>query len=829
MQPKKWFLNKLKLQTMLTEYIKSTLRSLSRQKGFATLNFLGLGTALTIALLTGLMLVHERHFDDFHPVGDRIYRVVTHIEDPTSGTVNKISSPATILPSYLRDQKLDIGQLTEVNFMDEMVVRLTAERFFLEKSLLYADTAFFSLFNFKTKTGNALAALQRPNQVLLTETTAARYFPKENAIGKRITIEDGECLSKEFEVAGIIEDAPANSHLQFSMLVSALSRKQSTDAGWGWFNSSQLLYVKTGSQMDAAQIGQRLTSIATEHQDKDDKSRYEYKLQPLADIHTNMDYADGNISYTADFQQFYWLGAIALFLLLIAAVNYINLATAIALRKAREVGVRKSLGASRWDLAKRFWFETFVLVAAAVLTAALVANLLLPILNNFLDRKIVVNWFSPEVLGIMAGLCAITTLAAGFYPAIVMAGFSPTEAFRGKISGKGNSTSLLLRKGLVTFQFVVAQVFIIAVIVAAMQMKYIRSKPLGFQSAGIVTLRLPQAGKAANTSTLISEFNKIPGVISMTQGIGAPTSSSGMTTVFNTPEKYEQNGKEVIIKIADPKYLETYGLQLRSGRFLNASDMAAAAESVPEKDRKYSVVLNETGVKNLGFSDPEAAIGQKVQLGMNNMTAPVIGVVADFHTRSLRSDMASVAILPYHNRNYSLGIRLDPSAANMATLAKMESIWKSVFPADLFTAAFLDDYLVSLYRDESRLYSMFKLIALLALLINALGLIGLTVFVVEAKTKEIGIRKVLGASVAGITSLLAKDYLKLVIIAIVFASPVAYYFMQKWLTNFAYRIDIQAWMFVAAGFAAVLIAFLTVGFQSVKAALANPVKSLRSE
>ncbi len=808
---------------------KTAFRSLRNQKGFAALNFFGLFVALTVALLTGAMLFHERSFDKFHMDSDRIFRIVTDMEDPQSGTSNKFAIPATILPSYIRDQKLDIGPHTVVRFADEILVRLHETRFFMEKNVYYADSAFFSIFDFKTKTGNALFALQKTNQVLLTETTAAKYFPHENAVGKRITIEDSECPNTEFEVAGIIEDAPANSHMRFNMLVSAVSRKESTDAGWGWFDSSLGVYLKLDENRSGDQIAAQLTTIANQNKDKEDISRYDYKLQAMSDIHANLDYGDNGMGYTVDFEQFYWLGAIALFLLLIAAVNYINLSTAIALRKAREVGVRKTMGASRWDLAKRFWLETFVLVAGAVLAAAFAANALLPILNNFLDRQIVAHWLSPQMVGLLAGLCAVTTLAAGFYPAIVLAGFSPTEAFRGKIAGKGSRTSFNLRRGLVTFQFVVAQVFIIAVIVAAWQMDYVRSKPLGFQTAGIVNLNLPQEAKPDKVSTLMSDINRIPGVICMTKGMGAPTSRSGMTTRFDLPEEFEKNKKELVVKIADPKYLETYGIQLKAGRFLNESDMVAAAESVPQEDRKYSVVLNETGVKSLGFATPEAALGKNVKIGINDMTAPIVGVMSDFHTRSLRAKMTNTAIIPFHRNNNSIGIRLDPSAANTATLAKMESVWKSVFPADLFTAAFMDEFLASLYRNESRVYAMFKLVALLALLINALGLIGLTVFMVEAKTKEIGIRKVLGASVASVTGLLLRDFVKLVLIAIVIASPIAYYFMQRWLSNFIYRIDIQWWMFATAGVLALVVAFLTVGFQSVKAALANPVKSLRSE
>jgi putative ABC transport system permease protein len=814
----------MEIKTLLSQ----TLRSLRHQKGFTALNFLGLSVAITVSLLTALMVFHERSFDNFHINGDRLFRVVVQMDNPQTDTEH-FAEVATVAPAIALAEMKDMGQFMEVNVHNTELVRLSPERFFEEKDLIFADTAFFSLFNFEIKTGNARNALVQPNVVLLTETTAAKYFPHENAVGKRLTIELMECPVKEFEVVGIVADAPANSHLPFNMIVSAASLTPNPDASWGWFSSGQYLYVKPGANISTTQIGERLSAIANDRKDKGDDSRYTYSLQPLADIHTNMKYANGNAIYTADFEQYYWIAAIALFLLLVAAINYINLATAIAQRKAREVGVRKTLGASRWQLARRFWFETFILVTGALCTAAIAAHLLLPVLNQFLDKNIVAHWYSVEMLGFMAILCGVTTLVAGFYPAFVLAGFSPVEAFRGKFLGKGTRTSLTLRRGLVMFQFVVAQVFIVAVIVAATQMHYIRSKPLGFRKEGVVDLRLPFEAKPEQISAFRSELSNIPGVLSTTRCSGGPTSRSGFTTRFNRPELFEQHGLEVAMKVADPQYLETYDLEMVTGRFLNESDMAQAADGLPEKERKYVCVVNETAVKNLGYATPEEVIGQKVRTGANGVTPTIVGVVHDFHTRSLRSALQSVVVIPFHQFNGALGVRLEPASANAVSLSKIESVWKTIFPKDLFQAAFMDDYLASLYHDENQVYSIFRLVALLALLINALGLIGLTVFVVAAKTKEIGIRKVLGASVAGITGLLAKDFLILVVAAIVIASPIANYFMNKWLANFIYHVDIQWWMFAVAGLAAVVIAFLTVGLQSVRAALANPVESLRSE
>jgi putative ABC transport system permease protein len=810
----------------MKELIKGIYRSLSRQKGFAALNFLGLSVATTISLLVGLMVFHEFSFDNFHNESDRIYRVVVKMDLPNNES-EIMAEVASILPSVIKPEMKESGQFVEVIYRDEELVRLSPTNFFKEKDIVFADSTFFDLFNFEVKTGNARQALSKPNLVLLTETIASKYFPNEPAIGKQITLDIENCPVKVFEVAGIIADAPANSHLPFTMVVSTASWKIDKDADWGWSMGGQYLYVKPGKNIDAAQIGTQISSIANTRKQKDNESKYTYSLQSLADIHTNLEYENSNATYTVDVEQFYWIGAVTLFLLLIAIVNYINLSTAIAQRKAREIGVLKTLGASKSALAMRFGFETFVLVLGAVLCSIAVANMLLPKVNVFLEKNIVANWLSPQMLGFMAVLTLATTLLAAFYPALVLSGFSPVEAFRGNSIGKSKKSSLTLRRGLVVFQFMVAQVFIVAVIVAAMQMQYVRSKPLGFNKEGVLNLRLPEAD-AAKISAFRSEVARIAGVQTTSHCLGAPTYRSGMTTVFNRPELFEQQRLEMAFKNADPQYLETYGLQLTHGRFINDSDVAQVAESVDEKERNYNCVLNETAVKNLGYT-PETALGNRIKTGTGVSDATIVGVVRDFHTRSLRSPIQSVVMMPMHNFKRTLGIKLAPAAANAATLAKVEAIWKTVFPADLFTASFLDEYLASLYLVEGRTYTIFRLVAFLALLINALGLIGLTVFVVEAKTKEIGIRKVLGASVASVMSLITLDFLKLALIGSALAIPIANWAMQKWLADFEFRINIEWWMFALAGFLAVAIAFLTVGFQSVKAALANPVKSLRSE
>ncbi|MBP6811638.1 MAG: ABC transporter permease [Saprospiraceae bacterium] len=806
------------------------LRSMRRQKGFLALNFIGLYLGLAVALLIGVMIFHERSFDNFHREADNLYRVVCDYKSPNHEVESFPLVPAP-LTEALRADFPEIASVTRVRFHRTYVVKLSAERFFEEKNVVFADSAFFHIFNFAIKTGNGNAALARPGTVLLTESAAARYFPGESPLGKQFGLEDGD-KTHSLEVVGIMADPPANSHLPFSMLVSAPTLPKpgpEESTNWGWFNGGNFAYVRLHPNAQPTTTASNLSKYANDKKDKGDDAVYTYKLQPMAAIHADQQYADSGAMYTADFQQFYWLGAIGLFLLLVACINYVNLSTAIAVRKSREIGVRKTLGASRWELARQFLSETFLLSLGAVVLASTTVQVLLPVLNEFLDRQITAQWWSLQTVGLLAGLCVAITVLAGLYPAVVMAGFNPITALRSRFGVGHSRTSLNLRKSLVTFQFVVAQVFIVAVVVASLQMKYLRTKPLGFRHEGIVEMHLPENSPEKET-LLRARLAEIPGIREMSFSMGAPISKrAGFTTRFNLREKYEQNKMDISVKLIDANYQNTYGIDLVAGRFINEADEKQCTADVPEDKRTYVCVVNESAVKALGFPTPEAALGHEITLGINHISPPIVGVVRDFHTSSLHEKMIPAALVPFSEMKDQLSLQLEPAASNAATLAAIGDIWKTVFPGAIFDSSFLAEDIAALYRTESRLFTLIQLIALLALFINALGLIGLTAFVVEQKTKEIGVRKVLGASVRSITQLLTRDYLKLVVAAFVIASPLAWYSMNYWLSDFAYRIEMRWWMFAVAGLIALAIAFLTVSFQSVKAAVANPVTSLRSE
>jgi ABC-type antimicrobial peptide transport system permease subunit len=683
------------------------------------------------------------------------------------------------------------------------------------------------VFHFAVKSGNAGAALARPGTVLLAEKTATRLFGAENPVGKNLKLAG----ILNLEVAGVIADSPGNSHLPFSMLVSYPSLTSDFVGGlqlddWG-INSNGYAYMRLPSQFSLAQFQERLHALANKYVNNTDQASHtRYLLQPVADIHFNKKYADSNPTSTLSGEYLYWLAAIGFFLLAIACINYINLSTAFGMRRSMEVGVRKSMGAQRGQLAAQFLTETFLLTTAVVVLAGFTLQFWLPMLNNFLGSEVPLHWLNGQNLAFLAGICITTALLSGVYPAVVLAGYSPAKAIKGKVA-MASRASLQLRRGLVVFQFSIAQIFIAGVLVVAMQMDYVRSRPLGFQKEHVLDIPLPES-KPAQLTSLRSKLGEIPGVQSLSFSLGAPTSNNGFGTDFNLSERFSTEKLNVEAKLVDRFYLETYGLKMLSGRYFDENDEKQVQETVPEEARRYNVVLNETAVKKLGFATPEAAIGQKVKLGLNEIEAPVIGVVKDFHISSLHESVEPVLLIqfPYFTFNAGLKLATNTSAENLASIQKA---WESVYPERLYESTFLDEHLAGLYQADERSYGLIRLFSLLALFINALGLIGLVSFVVEQKRKEIGVRKVLGASAAGITGLLSVEFLKLVLIAIVLASPLAYYFMQQWLGDFAYRISLHWWMFALAGLAAVTVALLTLSFQTVRAAMANPVKALRSE
>jgi len=805
---------------MFIHSFKQIVRSLWKYKSFSLINLSGLSIGIAVVALIFMIAGYEKNFDRFHADGKNIYRVVNKAERG-----GKELYEATVpypTAKFLRNEYPGL-QTTQIHFSDNASVRIGNQSPFTEKNIVFADSLFFTVFDFSglqnfQLAGNPVKALSAPNKAVLTESTARRYFGSANPIGQVIRLD----TKLDVEVAAIVKDLPATTHLPFNMLISYSSLTNDYVGGldlnsWS-FTGNGYCYVRLDSKASVASVEKALYSITKKNRDADANKSEKYYLQPLAQIHFQPDFDATNPSYTVSEKYLTMLLLLAGFIILIACVNYINLSTSLAFSKSKEVGIRKTIGASRLQLFFHYMSETLLLTTVAAIIGLVLAVLFLPSLNRLLDKSISIGQLAnfQFIAGAIVALLVVSFIS-GVYPALILAGFKPIESLKNQLAMPGKS-STLLRKALVVFQFTTSIALIICTLIIAKQMHYFNSKSLGFNKDAVVEVELPSAD-SAKIEAFRSYLQNQSGVQDISFCLGAPISHNGISTSMKAPELPEKNDYSVKILACDKNYLETYGIQLIAGRWFFDAE---------EKDLGSGLVVNETLVKMLGYKHPSEALGKKVAIGLNGYNPPIIGVVKDFHTSSLQQSIGAVALMPFPYFYYAAGVRINPAGLRN-TLASIESAYKKVYPDYVYNVNFIDEQLATLYEQETRNYSLFKVFSAVSIFICCIGLWGLIAFVVVRKTKEIGIRKVLGASVSGIVGLLSKDFLKLVVIALVVASPVAWYFMHQWLENFAYRIHISWWVFALAGLIAVAIAFATVSFQAVKAALTNPVKNLRTE
>lgn len=804
---------------MLTNYLKIAWRNLVRQPTTTAIHVIGLTIGLATCLLIGLFIRNEWSFDRHQPLGDRIYRV-NLIYRAGSEVDQSGVTPYPLAPS-LRTDFTDWPKITRIHAEKDLTVVVSPQKTLQEYNVVFAEPELLDVFRFEMVEGAGKAILARPNQVILTQTTARKYFGSAPAVGKTIRLDN----KNEVLVAGIMRDVPSQSNLPVTMLVSFASLKSYlTDFGideWG-VRSGGSVFALLPEGRSPEQYNARLRQVEKKYFSKRDGDNSELVLQPLRDIHFNTEYKGTILAPAVSPTYLYVFGAVGVLVLLIACVNFINMATARATTRAREVGVRKVIGATQGQLVAQFLSEAFWVSGLSAVLALLIAYGALPVLNDFMQKQIGLEWW--EGVLFMAVLAVLTAALAGLYPAFFLSRFQPVRVL--KTAAEPNRGAIAwLRQGLVVFQFTISLVLAVGVLMVYRQMNYFRQKDLGFSREAVVELRLPDAKKR---EILGEALRQIPGVEQISFALGAPTSRNNFGTDMHPDGSNPAKKVQISLKLADANYLRTYGLKLLAGRFFDYHDTLAIAQSVPDADRRYVSVVNETTVKALGLSRPEQVIGRKVKIGINDIDTEIIGVVKDFHTSSLHNPIQPMVMLNMPAFYYTAGLKVR-SGNYAATMAAVEQTWRKFYPNDLFSAKFLDDSLQELYENEQRQFRLLQVFAGLALVICCLGLWGLATFTIGRRTKEIGVRKVLGASVASIVALLSKDFLKLVLIALALATPIGWYAMNRWLQGFSYRIDVAWWVFGLVGAAALLIAFLTVSFQSLKAALMNPVKSLKTE
>jgi len=815
---------------MLLNYLKIALRNLERNRLTTILNVVGLSVGIASCLVIFLIVRFELGFDRQVPDSEQVYRLVSKFKFGDEFYYNPgLSAP---IPEAVRTKLAGVKTVAAFHTSGFQTVDIPREgaepaRFRSPKHerewLASTDAAFFEILPRQWLAGSPKASLSKPGQIVLTERQAKLYFGDASPaiVGRRLI---GQQYSDTLTltVSGLLKDLDAPSDFDFQGFISlstqTTSKKRRDNLGydqWNNTNSSSQCLLKLAPGTDPKRFGEQITKLAEANVSPDDDPGNRWLwLQPLSDIHFNADYASGQ--HVAHRPTLLILGLVGGFLLLLACINFINLATAQSIQRAKEIGIRKSLGSERKQLMAQFLGETLLLTLLAAMVSIGLAQGALTYLGEIIPKGVVLNLFSPGLYLFLLGVALITALLAGIYPGALLSRLSPVSTLRNHTGqATGNAT---LRKGLIVGQFTVAQVFIIGALLVGQQLRFMINSDQGFQREAIVTFSTPTTsffnGDHNNIRfTLADRIRRLAGVEQVSMANQTPLSGGWSTSTMEFATKKGTSKVNVYRKEVDTNFAALYGLKLVAGRNLLASDTA------------NEFVINETLARYMGFQKPSQAIGKR----LNKL--PIVGVIRDFNHRTLHNAIQPTALMSHKENLHVFSVRFGQSgaAAFDQTLAQIQKLWASAYPDEPFEAKFFDESVAELYGKERNLSKLITLATGIAVLISCLGLFGLVTFTAERRIKEIGVRKVLGASVASIVTLLSRDFLTLIIIAVVIASPLAWWGVDKWLQGFAYRIDLSAGIFLLAGLLVIGIALATVSFQSVKAAIMNPVKSLRSE
>jgi putative ABC transport system permease protein len=747
------------------------------------------------------------------------------VESKTASGIDHGTTTPYPFTKAFRNDFPDVPLIAQLHVQEDALMKVGADKRPIRYAL-FADSLFFDVFDYKVLSGNPKVDLAEPGKVFLTKSLADNL----SSDGKPITtIKLDNKL--ELEVAGIVADPPPNSHITFSMLVSMPSLSKDfmgfpTDS-WG-LTMAGYNYLVLPENLSPEKLEEELTKFVIKYHSPEDAARKKFKLQPLREIHFDQQYTENpGTASNANMSDLLVMGVLGMFILSIACVNFINLATALAIKKSKEIGIRKTLGAGRGQLTMYFLAETFILTVVSVVISLCAVEWLLRWLNNFLQLSLELNLTTdPWLASFIVLLVFFTTTLAGFYPAIVLSGFNPLAVLKNKITAQGTSGAAV-RKVLVVFQFVIAQILIMGTLIIAGQMDYFRAKPLGFDADAVINVPLPNNAKE-KLQSLKTRLESNAAIKSLSLSLGAPTSGITFSTGHFLSEKGPQERHSVQVKTVDLSYLETYGMSLVAGRWFTEAEERAILQAKDPWTANFNYIINEAGARKLGFANPSDIVGKKITTGLNDINAEVIGVVGDFHTTSLHVAIDPVIMIILPQFYYDAGIKVNTKDLP-SVIAFIERNWLEVYPEYNFEYQFLDDHLANLYEHDARTFTLFKVFAGISIFIGCLGLYGLISFMASQKLKEVGIRKVMGASVASIMILFSKEFVKLILIAFCIAAPLAYYFMNQWLEGFAYRISIPWSVYVVGVISTLFIALLTVSYRSAEAARSNPADTLRTE
>lgn len=796
---------------MIKNYFKIAIRHLWKNKLYSFINIAGLAVALTCVVLSILYYKHEHSFDSFHKKNQHLYRITTTYIDNKTGQIQRGAGTAQVhgpafkeaIPEILNYARLYGGDVMEN-------VRSSDKAFTIGAG--FADHSFFKIFSFPLLYGDPATVLKDKYSVVITEKTARKFFGTTDVVGKRLDIEDNpDSLFASFVVSGVAKDLPSNSSIQFDILIP-FSYLQIMWEDGGWLNNYLPTFVVLDPKANLATVQQKFMAIHNTHAREQleqgkktgefDKQAF-YSLQPVTDIHLSR---EGGFANSSNVLYSWFLLGISLFILLMASINFINLGIATSLKRAKEIGVRKITGSSKRQIIFQFLIESTLVCIASLFVAVFMTQIVLPFFNQLADRQILIADLLTWKLVLYFGCLLIITISlAGLYPAFILAKFRPVEVLYNKVVLSGRN---LLGKSLVVLQFAIAVSLIIGSVIYYRQMSFIQTKDLGYNPYNIIRVDVPFKRDMKQVySVFRNELAKEPAI----EQISLETYNKGNKVYL------DDKTIEATYRLVDKSYIPMLGIPIKQGR--NFSDEF-------KTDKMNAAIVNEAFVRMAGLQNP---IGEQVRTkDWYPRDATIIGVVKDYHRGSLKEIVRPEIITVADESQGTILVKVDKQKQKQA-LAAIERTYRMAVPASEFSYTFWDELNAREYHKERKWMQMVNTATILSVLICCLGLFGLTHLSTNRRTREIGIRKVLGASVSSITTLIAKDFIKLVLIAVVIASPVAWYVMNMWLQDYAYRTQISWWIFVAAGISSIVIAIVTISFQAIKAAIANPVKSLRTE
>ena len=793
---------------MLKNYFKIAFRSLLKSRGTSFINILGLSIGMACCLVIFLFVQNELSYDRFHSKSEDIFRVLT-IDEALGVSSSLVGITLPALGEAMEDQFPEVVNRVRMMPQGRQLINYEQQGFYTQH-FAYAEPSLFEVFDFKLLDGDTDNALKAPNTVVFSESMAKRTFGDDDPIGKRIDIGNQQGL----EVVAVMKDITENSHLDFDVIVSM--EQADTTSGFAqflrsWQSISMVTYVQLNQPGSEANVEDKMEELIRAN---DVGDNFKVTLQPLKDAHLKSSgilFENYNLNKT-DEGYVYTLAAVGLFVILIASFNFMNLSTARSANRAQEVGVRKVFGAFRQQLITQFMVESVIISFVSLMVAFLLVSVLGSVVNLPFEENLMLHFLSePSWVAGAAIFTLLLGLFSGSYPALMLSGFNPISILRG--SFKTSTKGVLLRKGLVIFQFTISIVMIIGTTIVYDQLQHLRNADKGFDTEQIVTLNIGHPSLQQSIPVLKNKLEQNPNILSTARTAGMPGRTFGRRGVV--PEGASQEDTWIVSVLSfDESYVDLMGMEMVEGRMFD--------QEIPS-DQQESILINEAMAKELGWNDP---VGRKIGFGQNQQT--IIGVVKDFHFASMRFKIEPLVMFFNPNGGGNLAIKFRTSQA-AATMDFVQTAWQETYPNSPIEYRFFDEEFGQQYASDERFGRLVFSFTWLAIFIACLGLLGLSAFTAEQKIKEIGVRKVLGASVSGIVVLLSRQFTRLILLAMVVAMPLAYFMMDRWLSDFAYRVDINLlWFLVSAG-AALLIAILTISLQSVRAALANPAKSLRYE